>query len=67
MKINEEETEKKPCKFCKNKGFPNRFHAEEVCRLKLSEKKTEKNDKIKLINNASIQECVSASEIAKNE
>lgn len=34
-----EKANKKPCFFCNKKGFPNRFHSEEVCRLKLAEKK----------------------------
>lgn len=67
IKSVEEDTEKRTCAYCKMKGFTNRFHAENVCRLKIFDGKNMKNDKIKVINNTNIQESVSSSNVAKNE
>ncbi|XP_074026745.1 uncharacterized protein [Leptinotarsa decemlineata] len=58
-------SEKKPCPYCTKKGFPNRYHSEGICRLKLAE--NTKNERIKIINNTNIEESVSFSEESKNE
>lgn len=64
--VEENKLEKKPCPYCVKKGFLNRYHPEEVCRSKLSDKEKTKNDKIKLVNNANIEESVAFSEDSKN-
>ncbi|XP_011689342.1 PREDICTED: uncharacterized protein LOC105450919 [Wasmannia auropunctata] len=59
---------KKPCPHCIERGFPNRYHPEQNCRLKNSEVKGKyKNEQIKIINNSEIQDSVSLSEDAKND
>lgn len=62
-----EKSERKPCSYCIKKGFPNRVHTEEVCRLKIADRNKNRNDKIKVINNTNIQECISSSDESKNE
>lgn len=56
--------ERKPCGYCEKMGFKNRFHPENLCRLKMS---NSKNSKIKIANNLELQEVVSACEESKNE
>lgn len=56
--------EKKACSYCEKLGFKNRFHPENLCRLKIKEVK---NNKIKIANNLECQEAVSACEDSKNE
>jgi len=63
----EEKIGKKACSFCAQKGFPNRFHSEDVCRLKSSETEKKKNSKIKIINNTNLENSVAFSEESKNE
>jgi len=63
----EEKIEKKACSFCAQKGFPNRFHPENVCRLKSSETEKKKNSKIKIINNTNLENSIAFSEESKNE
>lgn len=58
----------KPCSYCKDKGFPNRFHPEHLCRNKHPNlKENFKNDKIKIVNNLEIQDSISSSDESKNE
>ena len=60
---------REPCLYCKSIGFPNRFHSENLCRLKLANnnKFESRNDKVKLANNLEIQDVISLSAEAKNE
>lgn len=57
----------KACGFCEKEGFPNRYHTEEICRLKLRTQKQIKNDKIRVANNTEIQEAIACATAAKNE
>ncbi|XP_076397156.1 uncharacterized protein LOC143265993 isoform X1 [Megachile rotundata] len=57
---------RKPCAYCESVGFKNRFHPEEVCRTKTANRKTDKNDKIKIANNIEIEDAVSFTEEARN-
>lgn len=58
----------RPCSYCKDRGFPNRFHPENLCRNKpLTHKENSKNDKIKMVNNLEVQDSISSSDESKNE
>lgn len=57
-----------PCAYCDSRGFPNRLHAEKLCRLKMGNQTGNyRNDKIKIANNIEIQDEISLAEEAKNE
>lgn len=56
-----------PCSYCESVGFPNRYHPEQLCRTKMTHKKINKNDKIKVANNIEIQDAIAYTEEAKNE
>lgn len=61
-------SEYKPCSYCKDRSFPNRFHPENLCRNKQpSHKENFKNDKIKMVNNLEVQDSISSSDESKNE
>lgn len=64
--LEENKLEKKPCSYCNKKGFQNRYHSEDVCRVKLSDKEKIKNEKIKIINNTNLEESVASSDESKN-
>uniref|UniRef100_A0A1B6DSS3 Ty3 transposon capsid-like protein domain-containing protein n=1 Tax=Clastoptera arizonana TaxID=38151 RepID=A0A1B6DSS3_9HEMI len=56
----------KLCSFCTNLGYTNRFHKEDVCRLKDGKFKKVKNEQIKIVNNAELQNIIANSEESKN-
>lgn len=55
-----------PCSYCEKKGYPNRFHMESVCRTKMNDRKQSTNDKVRVSNNAEIQNAISLHDDAKN-
>ena len=58
----------KPCPHCEGLGYPNRFYDISVCRLKKNSKLNKtKNDTIRLVNNAEVQDIVATAEEAKND
>lgn len=60
------ENQTTPCSYCEKKGFPNRFHAENVCRTKINDLKKAGNDKIRISNNAELQNSIALYDDAKN-
>ncbi|XP_044760298.1 uncharacterized protein LOC123317753 [Coccinella septempunctata] len=57
----------KQCSNCEKLGFPNRFHPENMCRLKEQKSSYKKNNNIKVVNNVDFENAVANSEEAKNE
>lgn len=57
----------KPCSNCEKLGFPNRFHPENMCRLKEQKSSYKKNNNIKVVNNVDLEDAIAKSEEAKNE
>lgn len=57
----------KPCSNCEKLGFPNRFHPENMCRLKEQKSSYKRNNNIKVVNNVDLENAVANSEEAKNE
>lgn len=57
----------KPCSNCEKLGFPNRFHPENMCRLKEQKSGYKKNNNIKVVNNVDLENAIANSEEAKNE
>lgn len=62
---NSKTEEKKPCGYCEKQGFKNRFHMENQCRLKMKVFKN-KNEGIRLVNNAELQNLLSDPDLSKN-
>lgn len=58
---------KKPCSHCEKLGYKNRFHPENLCRMKDKESKLNRNDKIRIVNSLELQDAVSSCDEAKNE